>query len=270
METGLGRLKDRVAVVFGAGTLGGRGAGVGNGQAAAIAYAREGARVILADISAEAAQETLQKIDAGGGVAETAVCDVRRREQVEEAIGKAVDLWGRLDILHNNVGVGEISDVLSIKDEDLLKTIDVNFVGMVRTCRAALPVMIDQGRGVITNVSAIGGMRYYEYLFSYSAAKAAVDSMTRSIASELFGRGIRCNAIVPGVIETPLAITGYAAAVGSEEKARTLLKEMSPGGKAGSPWDVAGAAVFLASDEAAYVNGAFLMVDGGAANIGGR
>ena len=191
METGSGRLRDRVAVVFGAGTLGGRGTGVGNGQAAAMAYAREGARVILAEISAEAAQETLRKIEAGGGIAKTVVCDVCRREQVDEAIGRAVDLWGRLDILHNNVGVGEISDVLSIKDEDLLNTLDVNFVGMVRACRAALPVMVDQGAGVITNVSAIGGMRYYEYLFSYSAAKAAIDSMTRSIASEFFGRGIK-------------------------------------------------------------------------------
>jgi NAD(P)-dependent dehydrogenase (short-subunit alcohol dehydrogenase family) len=256
-----GKLQDRVAIVFGAGSV---GEGWGNGKASAVAYARAGARVACIDVSEAAAQATADIIEREGGTALALAADVTKFDQVNSATDAVVKAFGGIDVLHNNVGINAAGGPVEASEESWDRVMNVNIKGMFLTCKCALPVMVAQGRGAIVNISSLAGIRWTGYNYSsYYASKGAVVSFTRGLAIEYAARGIRANTILPGLMDTPhiyQQISGFYATVDEMVAARDKL---SPTGKMGNAWDVAHAAVFLASDDAAYINGVELPVDGG-------
>jgi NAD(P)-dependent dehydrogenase (short-subunit alcohol dehydrogenase family) len=255
------KLTDRVALVFGAGSA---GPGWGNGKASAVAYARAGARVACIDISRTAAEETAAIIRGEGGRAEAFVCDVTKLMEVEDVIAHAEAALGPIDILHNNVGHARMGGPPDLTEDDWRREMDLNVTGMFLACKVAIPSMRARGRGVITNIGSAAGLRYTGYPYaSYYAAKGAVNQFTIGIALQYARDGLRCNAILPGIMDTPLIYQQISAAYASPEEMVRARHEASPTGRMGTAWDVAHAAVFLASDEAAYINGVLLPVDGG-------
>lgn len=260
------RLEGRVALITGAGTMNG---GVGNGKATAIRLAQEGATICALDIQLEAAEETCERIRAEGGAALALKADVTSETQTAAAVADCLDAFGKIDILHNNVGIlraGGAADT-SVADWDLMT--DVNMKAVFLPTKHVLPHFIKRGAGVITNVSSIAGLRYLGTPYiGYNATKGAIISYTRNLAAEVAPHGIRANAILPGFIDTPMArnITEQGAddperidwnALDQQRAARIPL------GRVGTPWDVANAAVFLASDDASYITGTEITVDGG-------
>ncbi len=255
------RLKDRVALVIGAGSI---GPGLGNGKAAAILYAREGARVLAVDISADAVAETAQMIAEEGNVCSAHVCDATDSGQVEAAVAACIDAFGSVDILHNNLGVTEIGGPVELSEERWDRLMDVNVKSMFLTCKHVLPVMEKQGRGVVTNISSISAERYAGFpSVVYNTAKGAVKQFTQNVAMQYARKGIRANCIQPGLIDTPLVHTFKDAYPGDWDAVVAQRHAMVPMGRMGEGWDIARAAVFLASDEAAYITGVSLPVDGG-------
>jgi NAD(P)-dependent dehydrogenase (short-subunit alcohol dehydrogenase family) len=256
-----GRLAGRTALLFGAGSS---GPGWGNGKAAAVMYAREGARVVAVDVDADAAAETAGIIASEGGTALALAADVTSGEQVAETVREAQDWFGRIDVLHNNVGITDMGALEDVSEARWHRVMDVNLTGVFLTCRAVIPVMRRQGRGAIVNISSIAGAAINRYpYFSYYASKAGLNHFTRALAVQYAKEGIRANVIMPGVMDTPLIRTQIA---GQHEDAEAMIQArhaMSPMGRMGDAWDVARAAVFLASDEAAYITGVCLPVDGG-------
>jgi NAD(P)-dependent dehydrogenase (short-subunit alcohol dehydrogenase family) len=260
-------LAGRVALVFGAGAS---GPGFGNGKASAVAYARAGAKVACVDHQIERAQETANAILQEGGDALALTADVAASDAVARAIHATADQWGRLDVVHNNVGISLFGGPVDLAEADWDRSMDVNVKSVFLACKHALPIMERQGRGVITNISSILSMRvsWYDQI-AYYASKAAVDHFTRAVAVKYARKGIRCNAILPGLMNTPLLYQNPAIvdAHGGVEAMTRQRDAASPTGKQGSAWDVANAAVFLASDAAAYVNGVLLPIDGGLINL---
>ncbi|WP_046863009.1 SDR family NAD(P)-dependent oxidoreductase [Microvirga massiliensis] len=256
-----GKLQDRVAIVFGAGSV---GEGWGNGKASAVAYARAGARVACVDMNETAARATADIIAGEGGKAIALRADVTRLDEVRAATEETVRALGRLDVLHNNVGITAAGGPVEASEESWDRVMSVNVKSMFFTCKCALPIMVEQGRGAIINISSLAGIRWTGYNYSsYYASKAAVINFTRGVAIEYAARGIRANSILPGLMDTPhiyQQITTFYASVEEMVQARHKL---SPTGRMGTAWDVANAAVFLASDDAAYINGVELPVDGG-------
>lgn len=263
------RLKDKVAIVVGAGQT--PGATLGNGRATALLFAREGARVMVLDRSAESAEETRAQIEAEGGVAAVSVTDITVEAQCRAAIEQCVTRFGRVDILHNNVGIGHGDrGPGSLSEEAFDLIMKVNLKGPWFMAKHALPVMRTQRAGVIINISSIAAVCAVG-LFAYKVSKAALNAMTHSLATGNAKHGIRVNAIMPGLMNTPMAIESMAEASGIDRdtliSARDSLVPL--GGKQGDAWDVAHAALFLASDEAKFITGAILPVDGGqSARIG--
>lgn len=256
-----GRLAGRVAVVFGAGSV---GEGWGNGKAAAVAYARAGARVVAVDCDAAAAAATAGIIEAEGGEALPVAADVTRLAEVAAAVDAAATRFGRLDILHNNVGITSKGGPVETTEEVWDRVMAVNVKSMFLTCKCALPVMERQGRGVITNISSLASIRWTGYNYAaYYASKGAVNQFTRGIAIEYAARGIRANAILPGLMDTPHIYQQISGFYGTPEEMAAARHAASPTGRMGDAWDIAHAAVFLASDEAKYINGIELPVDGG-------
>lgn len=255
------RLDGRVALVCGAGSV---GAGWGNGKASAVAYARQGARVMCVDLTLDAAEATAAVIRDEGGTADAAVCDVTREDQVAATVARTCQRFGTIDILHNNVGHARMGGPPDITEAEWQRELDVNVTGMFLACRHAIPVMLQAGRGVITNISSIAGSRYVGYPYvSYYAAKGAVNQFTVGVALQYARQGLRCNAIMPGLMDTPLIYQQISGQYASAEEMARARHTASPTGRMGTAWDVAHAAVFLASDEAGYVNGVCLPVDGG-------
>jgi len=257
-------LEGRTALVFGAGSS---GPGVGNGKAAALAYARAGANVVAVDVNGDAAWQTRDSIAEEGGTAIALTADVTNSDEVAKAVGAAREAYRTLDILHNNVGIGTFGGPVELAEADWDRTIEINMKGAFLACKHALPPMLEQGGGVITNISSIASLGVSPFPFvAYAASKAGLDHLTRSIAVQYAGQGIRANAILPGVIDTPM-VRGSAAMSehfgGDVEAALRERDKMSPTGKSSTAWDVAAAAVFLASDAANYINGVLLPVDGG-------
>lgn len=257
------RLSDKIALVFGAGSV---GPGWGNGKAAAVLFAREGAAVLCADINLAAAEETRDLIRNEGGQAEAWECDVTRADQVEAATASCLSRFGRIDVLQNNVGIVVVGGPVETSEQDWDRVHDVNLKSMFLTLKHVLPVMEGQGAGAIVNISSIAGLRHLgvPYL-SYNTSKAAVSHLTRMIAVEYAAKGIRCNSVAPGFLETPMVekslVEHYADGdVAEMYRARAELIPMKRGGDA---WDVAYASLYLASDEAKYVTGAEIVVDGG-------
>ncbi len=264
------RLKGKVAIVTGAGS---RGPGVGNGKAAAVLFAREGARVLCSDINEAAARETADIIRQEGGAAEVFACDVSKSDQVAAMVARCrAAFGGRIDILHNNVGIAVTGGPVDLSEDDWDRVSAVNIKSMFLTCKHVLPVMLAQApnphglRGAIVNISSVAGIRWsgVSYL-AYSTTKGAALPFTRSVALEYAKHGIRANAILPGLMNTPM-VRGPAiqdSYGGNEAEMVRRRDAQCPMGKMGDAWDVAYAALFLASDEAKYVAGAELVVDGG-------
>jgi NAD(P)-dependent dehydrogenase (short-subunit alcohol dehydrogenase family) len=256
-----GRLAERVALVFGAGSV---GPGWGNGKATAVLFAREGAQVIGVDVNPAAAEETCNIVRGQGGAFEAFAADVTRSDEVEAVVRAVLDKFGRIDILHNNVGVTIMGDPTELSEADWHKTLDVNTTSIFLTCKHVLPVMLRQGKGAIVNISSLAAIRYTGYPYTaYYAAKGAVNQLTVGLALQYAAKGIRVNAIMPGYMNTPLIHQQISGRYESAEEMVAARDALSPTGKMGTGWDIAHAALFLASDEAAYITGVCLPVDGG-------
>ena len=269
-----GKLQDRVVIVVGAGSV---GPGWGNGKAAAVLFAREGAKVLAVDIDADAAAETAGIVAGEGGTAETFTADVSRADRVEEMVDACLDRFGRIDVLHNNVGIVAPKPTAEVDEAEWDRIAAVNLKSMFLTCRAVLPVMernefrLDDdgrriGRGAIVNISSVSGIRWTGVPYvTYAVTKGAVLPLTRSIALEYAERGIRANAILPGLMNTPMIVEPLKEAYGGGDVGKMVEARdaQCPTGYMGDGWDVARAALFLASDDARYVTGAELVVDGG-------
>lgn len=258
-------LKGKVAIVTGAGSI---GPGMGNGKATAILFAREGARVMLVDLNPRAAEETKRIIDEEGGESVVFQADVSKSNDCKSMIEKCVQTFGRVDILHNNVALGAHGGPVETSEEDWDRVIEVNLKSIFLTCKYALPYMEKQGSGSIINVSSVAAIRAEPSpLLAYSVSKAGVIALTREVAIQYAAKGIRVNAILPGLMKTPRVAYYYKSAWGGDiEEMWRRRDAMSPTGKQGEPWDIAYAALFLASDEAKYITGTTLIVDGGITN----
>jgi NAD(P)-dependent dehydrogenase (short-subunit alcohol dehydrogenase family) len=261
------RFEDRVVLVMGGGSV--AGPGMGNGRATALAFAREGARVVVVDLAPERALETVALIAAEQGQAEALSADVTREADVRAVVEHTVSAHGRIDVLHNNVGVsgGATGDVESTAEAAWDREVGVSAKSVFVCCKLVLPIMVKQGSGVITNTSSTLARRFIEIpSFGYSAAKAAVESMTRSIAVSHGPRGIRANCIRIGFMDTPLNRSGWSPALGGDagyQRAIAASARAVPLRRMGTAQDTAAAALFLASDEGGYLNGVVLPVDGG-------
>lgn len=247
------RLEGKVAIVSGAGSS---GPGIGNGKATAILFAREGASVLLVDREADRAEETQKVIQEEGGESAVFEADVTNEEQAKKVVESAVERYGRLDILHNNVGIGMRGSVLEVVEEDWDLVMAVNLKSMVFCSKYAIPEMMETSGGSIINVSSVAGMRGHG-LVAYSASKGGVIAMTRTMAVQHAKDNIRVNCIAPGPVYTPMVAGDMT------EELRELRRTSVPLMIEGEAWDVAWAAVYLASDEARWITGVLLPVDGG-------
>jgi NAD(P)-dependent dehydrogenase (short-subunit alcohol dehydrogenase family) len=258
-----GRLADRVAIVTGAGSS---GPGWGNGKATAVLFAREGARVLAVDVNREAVEATCAIIRDEGGRAEAFVADVTDAAQVDGMVRHCLARLQRIDVLHNNVGIVEVGGCAEASEASWERVLDVNVTSMFLTCKAVLPHMERQGRGVIVNISSVAATRWLGIPYvSYSASKAAILGLTQSIALEYARKGVRANCILPGLMNTPMIVKPLAGvyAQGDVDTMLAARAAQCPTGAMGDAWDVAYAALFLASDEARYITGTQLVVDGG-------
>jgi NAD(P)-dependent dehydrogenase (short-subunit alcohol dehydrogenase family) len=246
------RLAGKVAIVTGAGS---RGPGVGNGKATAILFAREGARVLCVDVVKERAEETVGLIRAEGGDAEALAADVTRDADCRAMVAAAVDRWGGLDILHNNVGIESRKDLLDTTEAEWDHVMAVDLKSAFLATRSAAPALAARGGGSVTCVSSVAALRGHGRT-AYAAAKAGLIGFVRTTAVQLGPQRIRVNAIAPGRVWTPMV-----EALGPE--ARERRRRSSPLGTEGTAWDVAWGAVYLASDEARWVTGHVLVIDGG-------
>jgi NAD(P)-dependent dehydrogenase (short-subunit alcohol dehydrogenase family) len=246
------RLKEKVAIVTGAGS---RGPGLGNGKAAATLFAREGARVLCVDQVMERAGETVESIRAEGGIAEAHAADVTRAADCEAMVAAALSRWGGLDVLHNNVGIESRHGVSETTEEEWDRVMAVDLKSMLLATKAAIPAMTARGGGSVICVSSIAALRGYGRT-AYAAAKAGVIGFVTSISVQLGPKKIRVNAIAPGPVWTPMVED-----LGPEMRERR--RQSIPLGIEGTGWDVAWGAVYLASDEARWVTGHVLVIDGG-------
>jgi NAD(P)-dependent dehydrogenase (short-subunit alcohol dehydrogenase family) len=255
------RLAGKVAIVTGAGT---DGPGIGNGKAAAIVFAREGAHVLLLDRDGEAAEETRRVITEEGGEAETFVGDVSVAADCKRMAEACLERFGRIDVLHNNAGItGGGGGPVETSEESWDRVVGVNLKGIFLTCKYVLPAMERQAAGSIINISTVGAIRARigRPAVAYSASKAGIEGLSRDVAIQYASKGIRSNVIVLGGVATPRIVSARPGVDVDE-----LLRKrgaMLPGGKLGESWDAAYAALFLASDESRHVTGTTLTVDGG-------
>lgn len=262
------RIKGKVAIVTGAGSI---GPGIGNGKASAILYAREGAKVMLVDKNIKAAEETKHLINNEGGECIAFEADVSRPNDCKNIAEKCVMYFGKIDILHNNVGINIPGGVVELSNENWEKTLNVNLSSMFFTCKYVLPYMEKQKSGSIVNIASVSAIRTSPIIsVAYAVSKAGVIALSREVAIQYASKGIRANAILPGLMETPMVnislVEAYGGNVQSMIRERDLL---CPIGKQGDAWDTAYAALFLASDESKYITGTTLLVDGGLTSISG-
>ena len=248
-----GRLEGKVAIVTGAGSS---SEGIGNGKATAILFAREGAKVLIVDQAEERAAETKAIIAEEGGEAFVFVADVTSAADCEAMVNAAVDRYGRLDILDNNVGISIRADVTEVTEEQWDKVMSVNVKSIMLSSKYAVPAMAKNGGGAIINISSMAGMRANSSA-PYTTSKAAVIGITISMAGDHGRDGIRVNCVAPGLIYGPMV------APRMNDELRQVRREAAPLGTEGNGWDVGWAAVFLASDEARWITGVTLPVDAG-------
>jgi 2-keto-3-deoxy-L-fuconate dehydrogenase len=252
------RLDGKIALVTGAGS--------GIGREIALLYARQGAQVIVADLNTDAAESVRAEIATQGGAATNQALDVADEVQVRAAIGATVQRYGRLDILVNNAGISHVGNLLETSVEDWERVMAVNVRGVFLCSKHAVAQMLAQQPqgGVIINIASVAGMIAVDRRFPYGTSKGAVISRTRSIAIDFATQGIRANAICPGTVHTPF-VEGYLARnfPDTGDEVRQQLHARQPIGRMGRPEEIASAALYLASDEAAFVTGSALVIDGG-------
>ncbi len=254
-EAASSSLEDRVAIVTGAGS---RTSDIGNGRAAAILLARRGARVLLLDAQLDAARETERMITVEGGTALAAACDVSNAEQCRQAVATAVEAWGRVDILVNNVGIGgPAGNAVDTDIEEWDRAMRINVTSMMLMAKYAIPEMRKLGCGAIVNIASVAGLRGGTPSLLYPTSKGAVVNMTRAMASHHGTEGIRVNCVAPGMVYTPMVAGRMTPEVREQRRQRSLLQTE------GSGWDVGQAVAYLASDEARWVTGVILPVDAG-------
>jgi len=257
------RLQGKVAIVTGAGQT--PGETVGNGRATSILFARAGAKVMLVDYRLDSAQETKLMIDKEGGESIAFAADVTRTDDCRRMAEKCAETYGGIDILVNNVGIGgEDQGPVKLKEEVWERIFNVNLKSMYLTCKYVLPYMEKKGSGSIVNISSAAAVCAVSML-AYKTSKAGVNALTHSVAMKYASKGIRANAIMPGLMQTPMAIEGISKfrGVSKEDliKARNSMVPLKGG--MGTGWDTAYAALFLASDEAKFITAVILPVDGG-------
>jgi NAD(P)-dependent dehydrogenase (short-subunit alcohol dehydrogenase family) len=259
-------LTGKVAIVTGAGSV---GPGWGNGKATATLFARQGASVFLVDINEAAVNETRQIIEGEGNTCAVHHCDMTVAAEVQEMVQACLNRFKRIDILVNNVGGSAPGDPVSMSEEVWDSQIDLNLKTVFLGCKYVLPVMEAQGNGAIVNLSSVAGLRNDGHggrvHVGYSATKAGVIQFTRSTAGAYVKKGIRCNTVVPGLMHTPLVEYRLARTVAGNDAAALIASRnaRTPMGRMGTAWDVAHAALFLVSDEANYITGTEIIVDGG-------
>jgi len=244
------RLKGKVTIITGAAS--------GIGRETAVLFAKEGAKVVAADVDDEAGRQTVDIIKRNGGEATFVHTDVSKSLDVQRMVRAAVDNYGRLDVLFNNAGINITGTVLKTTEEEFDRMMEINVKGVFLGCKYAIPEMKKTGGGVIINTSSVGGFVGFKADAVYNATKGAILNMTRALAIDHARDGIRVNAICPGLIDTPLARKWLREQEDSEAAAQILI------GRIGRPDDVAYAALYLASDESTFVTGSALVVDGGA------
>lgn len=255
------RLKDKIALVFGAGSS---GKGWSNGKATAVAYAREGASVVCADLNLASAKETVDIISSEGFKATAVSVDVTSSASVNDVVKKTLEQYGQIDVLHNNVGVVTAGGPEELEEEAFRASLDINVGSVFRTAKAVLPHMMARKSGAIINISSLASIRWTGYpYFAYYTAKGAVNQATVALAMQYAKHGIRANCILPGLIDTPLIYKQISGNYASVEKMVDERNRLVPMGHMGTAFDVANAAVFLASDEARFITGVCLPVDGG-------
>lgn len=266
---GRGRLEGKVAIVVGGGSV---LPGWGNGKAAAVLFAVEGAKVLVVDRKQELAEETAEIIMGVGGAAAAIAADATSESDVADLVKVCLDRWGRIDVLHNNVGgQGSGRTLENITVADWNQVLATNLTSAMLTCRAVVPHMIAQGGGAIVNVSSIASMRHLNVPTAvYSATKGGLNAFTRNIALQNAKHKVRANCVLPGYIDTPFITRNIAGKPNYEHKGFKTAAEyhaarnaVVPLRRMGTGWDVAYAALFLASDEASYVTGTAIVVDGG-------
>lgn len=258
------RLEGKVGIVVGAGQS--PGETVGTGRAAAIVFAREGAKVLLVDRNLDSARQTAEMIAGEGGEALCVAADWTRASDCAEFAAACVREWGRIDFLQNNVGIGlGDSDPLHLTEEAFDRIIDVNLRGCLLSCQAVVPLMRAQRSGSVVNISSIAALAAAVPLTAYRISKAGINALSHSLAIECAGDGVRVNTIMPGLLDTPMAIDSWAARLKlPRERLRAQRDAQVPlGAKMGTGWDVAYASLFLHSEEAGFITGVVLPVDGG-------
>jgi NAD(P)-dependent dehydrogenase (short-subunit alcohol dehydrogenase family) len=260
------RLKGKIAIVVGAGQS--PGEGLGNGRATVLRFAQEGAAVLAVDRDVGSAEETASIARKEGGECIAFEADVTKERMLAAAIQAARSRWGRLDILHNNVGVsiaGGDASPLEITEEAFDRICAINLRGTVMACKHALPIMRAQRAGVIINISSVAAWEIYPTV-AYKATKAALIAYTQQLAIQNAEFGVRANVILPGLMDTPMAVDTRARSTGKSRAEIAAMRnaQVPLRHKMGTAWDVANAALFLASDEAAFITGVALPVDGGA------
>lgn len=258
------RLKDKIAIIAGAGQT--PGDTIGNGRATAILFAREGAKCVCLDRRLESAQDTCSMIEKEGGEAIAMDADVTRAADCKRVAETCVKKFGRIDILHNNVGIGAgDSGIAHLEEAAWDRIFTTNLKSVFLMCKEVIPIMRQQGGGSIINISSIAAVCSMNGMVAYKVSKAAVNSITHQMAMANAKHGIRVNAIMPGLMDTPMAIEGIVQARGiPKDKVRAARDAQVPlGARMGTGWDIAYAALFLASDEARFITGVLLPVDGG-------
>ena len=260
------RLAGKIAVVVGAGQ--GPGIGMGNGRATTIRFMQEGAKVLAVDRDLGSAEETAVMAREKGGECVAFAADVTKEATLAAAIAAARERWGRIDVLHNNVGVsiaGGDAPPTEITEEAFDRICAINLRGTVMACKHVLPIMREQGAGTIINISSAAAVENYPYV-AYKATKSAMVAFTKQIAIQNAEYGVRANVILPGLMDTPMAVDTRARAMGKSRAEVAAMRDAKVPlrKRMGTAWDVANAALFLASDEANFITGVALPVDGGA------
>jgi 3-oxoacyl-[acyl-carrier protein] reductase len=242
------RVKDKVVIIT--------GSGGGIGKETALLFAKEGAKVVVADVNEKGGTETVENIKKAGGEAFFAKLDVSSRDQIKQVVKETIAKYGKIDVLINNAGIIQDALVVKMTEEQWDKVININLKGPFNCIQAVVGQMINQGSGVIINISSIVALYGNVGQTNYAATKAGLIGMTKTLAKELGKKGIRVNAVAPGFIYTPMTAS-------VPEKILEMMKEKTPLRRLGKPEDVANTLLFLSSDEASFINGAVISVDGG-------
>jgi len=250
----MGRIDGKPCVVTGAAS--------GIGRATAERFAEEGGQVLCVDVDGHGARTTVDRIRSKGGTAEAEEADVAIREQAKGFVGRCIGLWGGIEVLVNNAGVNLPGVFHEAPDETIERTLAVNVKGPIYACQAAIPTMLERGAGSIVNVSSVNGVIAEPYLTVYAASKGAVVMLSRGIALDYAKQGIRCNAICPGWVDTPINYA-HAEMLGGLEKVYESIDSFQPIGRPGEPREIANVALFLASDESSFLTGSIVVADGG-------